>query len=61
MIIKRIDSKQEEIAELIAMLKGRLTSNQRFLIEKELKTMRSGLKVGGNDEENVETLRTSEE
>ena len=43
MIIKKMDSKQEEIAELTALLKGRLTSNQRFLIERELKTMRSGV------------------
>jgi hypothetical protein len=43
MIIKRMDSKQEEIAELTALLKGRLTSYQRFLIERELKTIRSGV------------------
>jgi len=43
MIIKRMDSKQEEIAELTALLKGRLTSNRRFLIERELRAIRSGI------------------
>lgn len=43
MIIKKADSKQEEIAELTALLKGRLTSYQRFLIERELKAIRSGV------------------
>jgi Nuclease-related domain len=43
MIIKKMDSKQEEMAELTALLKGGLTSYQRFLIERELKTMRSGV------------------
>jgi hypothetical protein len=43
MIIKKMDSKQEEIAELMALLKGRLTSNQRFLIGRELKTIKSGV------------------
>ena len=43
MIIKKMDSKQEEMAELTALLKGKLTPYQRFLIERELKTMRSGL------------------
>jgi Nuclease-related domain len=42
MIIKKMDSKQEEIAELTALLKGRLTSNQRFVIERELKAIRGG-------------------
>ena len=43
MIIKKMDSKQEEIAELTALLKGRLTSYQRFLIERELKFIKSGV------------------
>jgi hypothetical protein len=43
MIIKRMDSKQEEIAELTALLRGRLNSNQRSLIEKELKAIKSGV------------------
>ena len=43
MIIKKMDSKQEEITELTALLKGRLTSNQRFVIERELKTIKSGV------------------
>jgi hypothetical protein len=43
MIIKRVDSKQEEIAELTALLEGKLTSYQRFLIERELKAIRSGV------------------
>jgi hypothetical protein len=43
MVIKKMDSKQEEIAQLTALLKGRLTSDQRFLIQRELKTMRSGV------------------
>jgi hypothetical protein len=43
MIIKKMDSKQEAIAELTALLKGKLIPYQRFLIEKELKAMRSGV------------------
>ena len=43
MIIKKMDSKQEEIAELTALLKGRLIPYQRFLIERELKAIRSGV------------------
>jgi hypothetical protein len=43
MIIKKMDSKQEEIADLTALLKGKLTSYQRFLIEGELKGVRSGV------------------
>ena len=42
MIIKKMDSKEEEIAELTALLKGRLTSHQGFLMERELKTIRAG-------------------
>jgi len=38
-----MDSKREEMAELTASLKGRLTSYQRFLIERELKTIKSGV------------------
>jgi hypothetical protein len=43
MIIKRMDSKKEEIAELTALLKERVTRYQRFLIERELKAIRSGV------------------
>ena len=43
MIIKRIDSKQREIAELEKLLKVKITPYQRFLIERELKAMRSGV------------------
>jgi len=43
MIIKKMDSKQEEIAELTALLKGKLIPYQRSLIERELKTIRSGV------------------
>jgi hypothetical protein len=43
MIIKKMDSKQEEIAELTVLLKGGLISYQRFLIERELKAIRSGV------------------
>jgi hypothetical protein len=39
MIIKRMDSKQEEITELTGILEGKLTSYQRFLIERELKAI----------------------
>jgi hypothetical protein len=49
MIIKKMDSKQEEIAELTVLLKGRLTSNQRFVIERELKTMKSGFYGNGEN------------
>jgi hypothetical protein len=43
MIIKRMDSKQEEIEQLSSFLKGDITSNQRFMIERELKAMRNGV------------------
>jgi hypothetical protein len=43
MIIKKRDSKQEEIKELETLLKIGLTSYQRFLIERELKTLKSGI------------------
>ncbi len=38
-----MDSKQEEIWELEILLKGKLLPYQRFLIERELKTMKSGV------------------
>jgi hypothetical protein len=43
MIIKRMDSKEQEIGELETLLKGRLIPYQRFLIERELKAIRSGV------------------
>ena len=43
MIIKRMDSKEEEIAELTALLKGKLTFHQRFSMERELKAIRTGV------------------
>jgi hypothetical protein len=43
MIIKKMDSKQEEVAELTALLNGKLTPYQRFLIERELKAIKSGV------------------
>jgi hypothetical protein len=43
MIIKKMDSKQEEIAELTTLLEGKLIPYQRFLIERELKAIRSGV------------------
>ena len=43
MIIKKMDSKQEEIAELTALLNRKLTPYQRFLIERELRAIRSGV------------------
>jgi len=43
MIIKKMDSRQEEIAELTALLKDKLIPYQRFLIERELKAIRSGV------------------
>lgn len=42
MIIKKMDSRKEEMGELSSLLNGELTPNQRFLIERELKAMRSG-------------------
>jgi hypothetical protein len=44
MIIKSMDSKQKDIDELSSLLKEKLMPNQRFLIERELKRMRSGLR-----------------
>jgi len=43
MIIKNMDSKQEDLAELTALLKGRLTSYQQLMIERELKAIKSGV------------------
>jgi hypothetical protein len=43
MIIKKMDSKQEEMAELTALLRGKLIPYQRFLIERELRTIKSGV------------------
>ena len=43
MIIKRMDSKQEEIRELEIYLKGKLAPHQRFLIERELKAIKGGV------------------
>jgi hypothetical protein len=44
MIIKRMDSKEQEIGELETFLKGKLKPYQRLLIERELKAMRSGIR-----------------
>jgi hypothetical protein len=43
MIIKKMDSKEQEIGELGALLKGKLSFHQRFLIERELKAIRGGV------------------
>jgi hypothetical protein len=43
MIIKKMDSKQEEIAELTALLGSKLPPYQRVLIERELRAIRSGV------------------
>jgi hypothetical protein len=42
MIIKTRDSKSQDIAELQNLLDENLTSNQRFLIERELKSIKAG-------------------
>lgn len=42
MIIKRMDSRKEDIEELSSLLKEELTANQRFLIERELRGMKNG-------------------
>ncbi|MDA8083170.1 MAG: nuclease-related domain-containing protein [Nitrospiraceae bacterium] len=42
MIIKERDSKEEDIKELTALLSLPLPSNKRFLIERELRFMKSG-------------------
>ena len=44
MIIKRMDSKQKEIAELTVLLKSNLTPYERFLVERELKALRTGVR-----------------
>lgn len=43
MIVKKMDSKEEEIAELTALLKAKLTPYQRFLIERQLKAISGGV------------------
>lgn len=42
MIIKTRDSKDQDIAELQALLDENITSTQRFLIERELKSIKAG-------------------
>lgn len=44
MIIKTMDSKQEDLKELSALLNEKITPNQRFQIERELKAIRSGVR-----------------
>ena len=41
--IKPMDSKQDEIKELSSLLDEKITPNQRFQIERELKAIRSGV------------------
>ncbi len=43
MIIKTMDSRQEEIRDLEIFLKGKLAPHQRFLIERELKAKKGGI------------------
>jgi len=43
MIVKRIDSKQKEMAELTMFLKNEFNPYRRFLMERELKAMKSGV------------------
>ena len=42
MIIKTIDSKQDEMREFSSLLKEKINANQRFQIERELKAIRTG-------------------
>jgi hypothetical protein len=44
MIVKSIDPKDKEIAELTALLKQAQTPDQKFLIERELRSMKTGIK-----------------
>lgn len=39
-----MDSKQQEIDQLSSLLRGDITPNQRFLIERELKAMKNGIR-----------------
>lgn len=48
MIIKTRDSRNQDIAELQNLLDENITSNQRFLIERELKSIKAG--VHGEDD-----------
>ena len=43
MIIKTMDSKQDEIKELSSLLNEKITPNQRFQIERELRAIREGV------------------
>lgn len=43
MIIKTMDSKQDEIKELSSLLNEKFTPNQRFQIERELRAIRKGV------------------
>jgi len=43
MLIKKSDSKHEEIQELKSLLKCHITTKQRFLIERELKSLKIGV------------------
>jgi hypothetical protein len=48
MIIKTMDSKQGEIEQLSSLLNERITPNQQFQIERELRAIRSGV-IGEKD------------
>jgi hypothetical protein len=43
MVIKKMDSKEQEIGELETLLKSKLNLYQQFQIERELKAMKSGI------------------
>jgi len=43
MIIKRMDSKQDEMEALSSLLEEPINANQKFLIERELKAMKKGV------------------
>ena len=55
-----MDSKQEEIGELKGLLQGKLTLHQRFLIERELKAIISGVR-GEEDSEIFAGLASEDE
>ena len=42
MIIKKMDSKREELDEITSLLKGRLSPYQRFLLEREARSIKNG-------------------
>jgi hypothetical protein len=60
-IIKGMDSKQDEINELSSLLDEKITPNQRFQIERELRAIRNGVLGEERSEEHTSELQSHPE